>query len=1705
MALSCATVLNVQAQVSAYSFSRSVGTYAEITGGISLLNASATTNVAYADGTGNPQTGSSNGHPNFLRVGAGYPIGFDFTYNNMVFDRIGVSPSGWISLGSSANGATAVYVHGEGNDALSRNVETSGTNVPPANRLNRIAALNSSALRPRTNAGTEGSLRIETVGTAPNQVCVIQWKNYRQDFSGSNMLNFQIRLNQIDNTVHVIYKDPATEWLSSYFGGQVGLRGSTTNLNATDWNRVATPWDAPSNTYTWNTLTEVLVNNNLDANTAYFGSTYVTRPVAGTTLTWTPPSCLQAATALLASPDTGKVDLSWTGTGSFQYAIGTTNNVAAATITGSVTVNSVQVTGLDPATTYYAFVRTDCGSGDYSKWSPVTSFTTWATAACGADWYDVGGATGGLPSSALRQITAICPGTSGDVVTVNFSGTFELNTGIAESSALFIRNGYGLSAPLLASTASGYTDGGSWTIPAGGWKTLPPNYTSSDATGCLTFELMSYGNWPGTGWTSNVVCAPPPTCLRPTAITSTPSPVGGTFSWESDAAEHQYRVVALNGAATAPALTQGIVTGDQAVVTGLVGGTQYTFWVRGICTPGDTSAWQYFGYNFMTSFGCGGPFNLNYTSQNTTYPVDRVVPVCPNEAGDVVTLTYTSFNANSFGGDVTLFFHDGPNTSAPLLSSGNGNNGAFPPGGYYQNGVIPGPFTSTHTSGCLTVRIRATGSGSYGATINSNVTCGPRPPCAVPGEVVVSSIGHDAATVTWTGTGNYILEYGPSGFVPGTADVAGAGTVVTNATSPYVLGGISATTTYDVYVRQACDGPTYSNNSFRTRFTTSMNCSTAQTLACGAFNPNTFVSGQTGNAAYDPINYSGSMPCLSGAFQQAWATGPERLYRFTAPAAGDYQLSVLANTSSNYVGYVIAPVEEGCGAAAFECIGVSNNAGATIPMNGLAAGDYYLMVESNSTTSGAQGFQVFCPGAPPCIVNPTFPRNNTSLAAGSTTPIPFSWPAAFGATGYDIYFNDELVVTNHPNTSITSSSYTPANIAALYGIGTPITWRVEARNADGVATGCGNWQFIVGGDGAANAIPITAGEVIGASQQTTNYYTNQWTTTAMNSNDATFSFTASACATGLTATICPKAFTGTNYYAAIYVVRASDNTLVGSFSGANLSLTTCRTLTLAAGLIIPGQNYYLIADSYFGQYDFTITYNEVLSTLDSDSDGVIDCMDECAFIAGGVGDTCDPGAGFENGVINDECECVGTPIPYDCLGVPHGTTLPGTPCTSGLFAGTLNEDCECADLVCAANSITIDILTDANPEQTTWTIYDGSMNEVATGGPFEAANTVVSTDVCLPLSGDAYLFRVEDSFGDGLSGNGYWEVREQGGRVLLRDAFATGTVSPSATPAVASYGVGHQLLLPAGPASISAAYCGVYTYLRQQKVEADLVPGVSVYQFEFADPDAGFMRRIAVPRNWVRFNEMYSVPLVPGVTYFARVRVDQGAVGLGDDRFGGGCEIALQGDQTCTGLIDDASLPTFSCGVTRAFGSNDKIWTYQVPGATQYRFRFVNTASSYTRTIVQSNYQCILNWQSLPLVAGTTYDVSVEAYVSGAWKGYCGPVCQLTIAGGTAPALAPVAGNLEQVLNAQARIQLWPNPNTGDQVNVRAEGFATASNTVAIDVMDLAGKVAYTATVPVMDGLLNTVLDLGHLNNGVYMLRFTTGENMQVERLVISK
>ncbi|MBK8582482.1 MAG: hypothetical protein IPL86_11845 [Flavobacteriales bacterium] len=93
------------------------------------------------------------------------------------------------------------------------------------------------------------------------------------------------------------------------------------------------------------------------------------------------------------------------------------------------------------------------------------------------------------------------------------------------------------------------------------------------------------------------------------------------------------------------------------------------------------------------------------------------------------------------------------------------------------------------------------------------------------------------------------------------------------------------------------------------------------------------------------------------------------------------------------------------------------------------------------------------------------------------------------------------------------------------------------------------------------------------------------------------------------------------------------------------------------------------------------------------------------------------------------------------------------------------------------------------------------------------------------------------------------------------------------TPA---YGSGHPFCLPLGPATLKPTECGLFNNTLNNRIYANVMPGATQYEFQFLDPDAGYVRSIIKPSASMLFIDMGGSvnPLVPGVHYFVRIRTN---------------------------------------------------------------------------------------------------------------------------------------------------------------------------------------------------------------------------------------
>ena len=154
-------------------------------------------------------------------------------------------------------------------------------------------------------------------------------------------------------------------------------------------------------------------------------------------------------------------------------------------------------------------------------------------------------------------------------------------------------------------------------------------------------------------------------------------------------------------------------------------------------------------FNVSYAQQCNSVFTDNGgTTANYLNSSNATTTICPDNAGDFVTVTFTAFDTESTWDG--LYVYDGNTITAPQISSTNGvGNGPLTMPGAFWGTAIPGPFSSTSQDGCLTFRFLSDGGGTRAGWV-ADVTCAPVPICTKPNNVNVSNITATSASLIGT-------------------------------------------------------------------------------------------------------------------------------------------------------------------------------------------------------------------------------------------------------------------------------------------------------------------------------------------------------------------------------------------------------------------------------------------------------------------------------------------------------------------------------------------------------------------------------------------------------------------------------------------------------------------------------------------------------------------------------------------------------------------------------------------------------------------------------------------------------------------------------------------------------------------------------------------------------------------------------------------
>ncbi len=385
----------------------------------------------------------------------------------------------------------------------------------------------------------------------------------------------------------------------------------------------------------------------------------------------------------------------------------TTTPPASGTSTSLLTVD---ITGIQTGNKYYFHLRSMCAASN-SSW--ITYGPIEAKLTCGGSTYDSGGSVSDYDNNE-NNIINICPTQGQTDLTLTFSA-FNTESGY---DVLYIHNGSDTNSPLFPGGATSMSNN----YPLGGFTgtNIPGPFTSTDVSGCITLEFRSDGSVVRPGWSADISCTVDESCQVPLNVVI--SDVGSTeakANWAEPANVpingYQYAVTENQTPPTNGTAESGLLVD----ITGLISQTTYYFHIRSVCAD-ENSSWVT-SPAFTTKLGCGGN-SYDSGGANGEYGnlEDITIAICPDAGQSDLTITFDAIGVE-LGYDA-LYIHNGPDINSPLFPGGSVamlNN--FPVGGF--NGTnVPGPFTSTDVSGCITLRMLSDQSVT-GLGWSSSISC----------------------------------------------------------------------------------------------------------------------------------------------------------------------------------------------------------------------------------------------------------------------------------------------------------------------------------------------------------------------------------------------------------------------------------------------------------------------------------------------------------------------------------------------------------------------------------------------------------------------------------------------------------------------------------------------------------------------------------------------------------------------------------------------------------------------------------------------------------------------------------------------------------------------------------------------------------------------------------------------------------------------
>ena len=541
-------------------------------------------------------------------------------------------------------------------------------------------------------------------------------------------------------------------------------------------------------------------------------------------------TCIPPSNLMVSNVLPTEALLSWTAASpappvGYDIYLSTTNSITAATIpTGTVTGLNGQLTNLSPDTTYYFWVRSNCGGSDVSEWIAGPNFSTTNSSGSGC----VVAPYGLYPSF---NFTLVCLGTNETIVTDAYAGEYS-NVNIITDKL------YTFSSSVATDFITITNQDASITYASG---TSPLMWDSETNSGVIRYYLHT--NACGSEEINRIKyikCQFP--CNPPSNLTvSNILPTEAFLSWNaaSPIPSVGYDVyLSTTNTITTATIPTGTVSGLNGQLTNLNSATTYYFWVRSNCGSSNVSEWIA-GPSFTTTTpsgtGCiSAPYGL--------YPITTFTPACTGTNETIVMDAYGGEYSNvnivsnkqyTFTSSVATDYITITNADASII---------------YVSGTTPLIWNSGTNAGVIRYYFHTNSAcGSADVERIKSIQCqNEATPCNPPSNLTVSNLLSNGALLNWTAATpgpsvGYDVYFSTTNSITTATIPTGTVTALNSQ-----LTNLNSATTYYFWVRSNCGGSDVSEWIAGPSFTTTASSSGCTEAIYGLYPTATFTPLCTG-------------------------------------------------------------------------------------------------------------------------------------------------------------------------------------------------------------------------------------------------------------------------------------------------------------------------------------------------------------------------------------------------------------------------------------------------------------------------------------------------------------------------------------------------------------------------------------------------------------------------------------------------------------------------------------------------------------------------------------------------------------------------------------------------------------------------------------------------------------------------------------------